>query len=78
MAVMVHFENQGVPVAMLLDIVELACSHSGLNLAAAFAKILPECNTMPHRHLLECLACFALQHTHRHPELKSKHLISKL
>ena len=27
---------------MLLDIVELACSHSGLNLAAAFAKILED------------------------------------
>jgi hypothetical protein len=27
---------------MLLDIVEVACSHSGLNLAAAFAKILED------------------------------------
>ena len=27
---------------MLLDIVELACSHSGFNLAAAFAKILED------------------------------------
>ena len=27
---------------MLLDIVEVACSHSGLNLAAAFAKILDD------------------------------------
>jgi hypothetical protein len=27
---------------MLLDIVELACSHSGVNLAAAFAKILDD------------------------------------
>ncbi|KIM36852.1 hypothetical protein M413DRAFT_52502, partial [Hebeloma cylindrosporum] len=35
-AVTVHFENEGVPVAMLLDIVEVACSHSGINLAAAF------------------------------------------
>jgi len=42
MAVTVHFKNKGVPVAMLLDIVELACSHSGLNLAAAFAKILED------------------------------------
>jgi hypothetical protein len=42
MAVTVHFENKGVPVAMLLDIVELARSHSGLNLAAAFAKILED------------------------------------
>ena len=39
-AVTVHFENEGVPVSMLLDIVELAQSHSGINLAAAFVKIL--------------------------------------
>ena len=42
MAVTVHFENKGVPMAMLLDIVELARSHSGFNLAAAFAKILED------------------------------------
>ena len=41
-AVSVHFENEGVPILMLLDIVEVARSHSGLNLAAAFAKILEE------------------------------------
>lgn len=41
-AVSVHFENDGVPIAMLLDIVEVARSHSGLNLAAAFAKILQD------------------------------------
>ncbi|KIK00560.1 hypothetical protein K443DRAFT_77379, partial [Laccaria amethystina LaAM-08-1] len=40
MAVTVHFKNKGVPVAMLLDIIELVCSHSGLNLAAVFVKIL--------------------------------------
>jgi hypothetical protein len=40
--VTVHFENEGVPVSMLLDIVEVACSHSGVNLAAAFSKILEE------------------------------------
>ena len=38
----VHFENKGVPVSMLLNIVEVVRSHSGLNLAAAFAKILDE------------------------------------
>jgi hypothetical protein len=27
---------------MLLDLVEVPCSHSGLNLAAAFAKILDD------------------------------------
>ena len=41
-AVTVHFENEGVPVSMLLDVVELAQSHSGINLAAAFAKILQD------------------------------------
>lgn len=42
MAVTVHFENKGVPVAMLLDLVEVARSHSGLNLAVAFATVLEE------------------------------------
>jgi hypothetical protein len=41
-AVTVHYENAGVPVSMLLDIVEVACSHSGLNLATAFSKILDD------------------------------------
>jgi hypothetical protein len=40
MALMVHFENDGAPVAMLLDLVEVAKSHSGLNLAGAFATVL--------------------------------------
>ena len=39
-AVTVHFEQNGIPIAMLLDLVEVARSHSGLNLAAAFAWIL--------------------------------------
>ena len=38
----VHFENKGVPVSILLDLVEVAQSHSGINLAAAFAKILED------------------------------------
>jgi hypothetical protein len=42
MVVTVHFENKGVPMAILLDIVELAHSHSGFNLAVAFAKILED------------------------------------
>jgi len=41
-AMTVHFKNVGVPILMLLDIVEVAHSHSGFNLAAAFAKILEE------------------------------------
>jgi len=32
--------SDGVQYTMLLDIVEVAKSHSGINLAAAFAKIL--------------------------------------
>ena len=39
-AVTAHFEHKGVPISILLDIVQVACSHSGINLAAAFAKIL--------------------------------------
>ena len=41
-AVTVHFENAGVPVSMLLDLIEVACSHTGFNLAMAFSKILEE------------------------------------
>ena len=40
--VTVHFEKDGIPISMLLDIVEVAHSHSGLNLAAAFSKILDD------------------------------------
>jgi hypothetical protein len=39
-AVTVHFEHNGKPMCFLLDLVEVAVSHSGVNLAAAFAKIL--------------------------------------
>ncbi|KAG2751362.1 hypothetical protein P692DRAFT_20727458, partial [Suillus brevipes Sb2] len=38
-AVSVHLEQNGEPLAMILDIVE---SHSGENLAVAFEKILKE------------------------------------
>jgi hypothetical protein len=38
--VTVHFETNGVPISMLLDVVEVAESHSGVNLAIAFSKIL--------------------------------------
>jgi hypothetical protein len=41
-AVTVHFQVKGSAVAMLLDLVEVATSHSGLNLATAFAKILDD------------------------------------
>ena len=39
---MVTFETNGVQFTMLLDMVEVAKSHSGINLAAAFAKILDD------------------------------------
>ena len=38
----VHFKHQGEPMSLLLDIVEVAKSHTGVNLAAAFAKILED------------------------------------
>ena len=38
----VHFAHEGTPISMLLDLVEVATSHSGANLAAAFAKVLEE------------------------------------
>ncbi|PIL30443.1 hypothetical protein GSI_07142 [Ganoderma sinense ZZ0214-1] len=41
-AVTVHFEQQGKPMCFLLDVIEVACSHTGVNLAAAFARILKE------------------------------------
>ena len=41
-AVTVHFEENGVPISMLLDLVQVATSHSGINLAAVFAKILED------------------------------------
>lgn len=39
-AVTVHFEINGVAMCMILDLAEVAESHSGENLASAFAKIL--------------------------------------
>jgi hypothetical protein len=41
-AVTVHFEKDGVAVLMLLDLVDVVRSHSGLNLAVAFATILDD------------------------------------
>jgi hypothetical protein len=38
----VHFEHEGTPISMLLDLVEVAKSHSGVNLAEAFAKVLED------------------------------------
>lgn len=38
----VHMEHEGEPISMLLDIVEVAKSHSGKNLAEAFKKVLTD------------------------------------
>ena len=41
-AVTIHFEQDSIPILMLLDIVKVPRSHSGLNLAKAFANILED------------------------------------
>ena len=41
-AITVHLEQNGVPLCMLLDLIEVPESHSGMNLASAFAQILHE------------------------------------
>ncbi|KAG0702816.1 hypothetical protein DFH29DRAFT_982210 [Suillus ampliporus] len=41
-AVTVHLEHNGVPICLLLDVVEVAMLHLGVNLVAAFAWILEE------------------------------------
>ena len=41
-AITVHLEHKGEPILLLLNIVEVAKSHTGINLAAAFAKILED------------------------------------
>ncbi len=40
MAITVHLEHEGIPICLLLDIVEVARSHTGFNLAVAFADVL--------------------------------------
>jgi hypothetical protein len=42
MAFIVHFEHEGTPISMLLHLVEVAKSHSGVNLAEAFTKGLED------------------------------------
>jgi hypothetical protein len=41
-AVTVHFEENGIPISMLLDLVQVAMSHSGIVLAHVFAKVLDD------------------------------------
>jgi len=36
----VYFEHEGAPISMFLDLVEVAESHSGVNLANAFVTVL--------------------------------------
>ena len=39
-AVIVHFEWEGAPISILLDVVEVAKSHTGTELGDAFAEML--------------------------------------
>lgn len=39
-AITVHLEKEGLPFSMLLDLVEVSKSHTGANLARAFADVL--------------------------------------
>ena len=39
-AVTIHLEQDCIPICMLLDIVEVAQAHSGINLAETFTEIL--------------------------------------
>lgn len=39
-AITVHLEHEGKPLTMLLDLVEVPKSHTGENLANAFAEVL--------------------------------------
>jgi len=41
-AVTVHFQKEGTPIAMLLDLVQVAESHTGVALAAVFERILED------------------------------------
>lgn len=41
-AITLHFEHNGEPMCLLLDLVEVTQSHSRINLASAFAKILKD------------------------------------
>ena len=39
-AITVHFEHNGALMSMLLDLVKVTKSHSGVNLATVFANVL--------------------------------------
>ena len=40
MALTVHMERNGKPLSMLLDVVEVPKSHSGVNLVIVFTEVL--------------------------------------
>lgn len=42
MALCVHLEHKGQPLSFLLDLVEVAHTHTGIHLAQAFAGVLNE------------------------------------
>ena len=42
MAFTIHMEHEGEPISLLLDLVEVAQSHSGKNLVKAFEKVLKD------------------------------------
>ena len=41
-ALCVHLEHKGAPLSMVLDVVQVAKSHTGVHLAEAFAGVLEE------------------------------------
>lgn len=41
-AITIHFKHKGQPILLLLDFVEVAKSHTRVNLATVFTKILKE------------------------------------
>ena len=40
MVITIHLEHEGIPICLLLDIVEVAWSHTRVNLAIAYADVL--------------------------------------
>ena len=38
----IHFEHEGTPISMLLNLVKVVKSHLGVNLAEAFVKVLED------------------------------------
>ncbi|KAJ3509623.1 hypothetical protein NMY22_g16231 [Coprinellus aureogranulatus] len=53
-AVAMHFKHKGKPLCMLLNIVEVTVSHSGANLASAFAQILEEFGILHKKGRVQC------------------------